>query len=441
MKRIASLISRRRRGGNGETPADTVVVARPWRRRQGLWVAAGFLTMMLAAAAVLALREDKKKPPQAVAPGQLAVEMEQRDASATGGAIAIDPLTAETLGLQTSAAEWRILDEPVTTTGRVVADERRTTQVTTKVDGWIERTFVDFEGQQVRKGRPLFTIYSPDLVATQQEYLLALRARRSFSRSEFESVRGSGDELVEVARRRLLLWDVTPAQIDEIERTGRALKNLTVHSPASGVVTERKAFPGTRVTPEMALYTLSDISTVWVIADVFESDLANIRVGTPAEVTLPSGETRAARVTYVNPAVNPESRTAEVRLELPNPGLKILPGMYVNVTLKTKRDQQLVVPGDAVLDTGARKLVLVDQGGGQFVLREITTSGGGSDYSVVSSGLSGGERVARNIQFLVDSETELRQQVDRMFPEAGQAGAGAGGSMQNMPGVSGSGGH
>ena len=184
--------------------------------------------------------------------------------------------------------------------------------------------------------------------------------------------------------------------------------------------------------PDTDLYTVADLSVIWVEADVFESDLSNVRIGTSAEVTLPSGETRGGQVTYINPVVVPETRTARVRLEFANPGMRLKPGMFVNVSLRAVQPPQVVVPRDAVLDTGLRKLVLVDDGQGRYSLREITTSAQGQEFYTVTSGLNVGERVARKIQFLIDSETQLRQAVER---EKGvtSPGAGPGGSMPNMP--------
>ena len=375
-------------------------------------------------------------PEPAVPPGQLATEVQQAQAQNKSGTITIDANTAQSLGLQTAVVEARSFDQPVRTTGRVTPDERRITTVHTKIDGWIEQAYANFEGQQIKKGQLLFTIYSPDLVATQNEYLIALRARGDFSKSEFEVVKRSGSTLVEAARRRLELWDVTPQQISAIERTGHIFKAMPFYSPASGVVTARKAFSGMRVMSDTELYTLADLSTVWVEADVFESDLPNIRVGTSAEVTLPSGETRSGNVTYINPQIVPETRTARVRLEFANPGMRLKPGMFVNVSLRAVQPPQVVVPRDSVLDTGTRKLVLVDNGQSQFSLREITTGTQGETYYIVLSGLNVGEHVARNIQFLIDSETQLRQAVEGekgvTSPGTGQSGS-SGGSMPNMP--------
>jgi Cu(I)/Ag(I) efflux system membrane fusion protein len=327
-----------------------------------------------------------------------------------------------------------------------VPDERRISHVQTKVEGWIEETLGNFEGLQITKGQALFTLYSPELVATQQEYLIALKARQDFGKSEFEVVRDSGGSLVEATRRRLQLWDVTPQQIAELERTGKVRKAITYYAPASGVITARKAFPGVRVMPDTELYTLADLSTIWVEADVYESDLMNVRAGLRGEVTLPDNSALAGRVTYINPLIEPTTRTAKVRLEFGNPAMRLKPGMFLNVSLEVRQPPQLVVPRDAVIDTGMRQLVLVDEGNSRFTLREIKVGTQGQEYYTVRAGLSAGEKVARNIQYLIDSETQLKQAVDKQAGAAtpnaaspnasGKAGeSGAMPNMPNMPGM------
>lgn len=382
---------------------------------------------------------EKVLPPvPAVPAGQLGVEMEQATSQQQTSVITIDANTAQALGLQTAVVESRAFDNAVRTTGRVLPDERRITQVQTKIEGWIEQTFGNFEGQQIRKGQPLFTLYSPELVATQQEYLIALKARQDFGKSEFEVVRNSGSSLVEATRRRLQLWDVTPQQIAELERTGKVQKAITYYAPASGVITARKAFPGTRVMTDTELYTLADLSVIWAEADVYESDLMNVHAGLRGEVTLPDNSTQTGRVTYINPLIEPTTRTAKVRLEFNNPKLRLKPGMFLNVSLHVNQPPQLVVPRDAVIDTGMRQLVLVDGGDGKFTLREIKVGTQGQEHYTVLSGLKAGEKVARNVQYLIDSETQLKQAVDKQTGTPTPSGkAGESGTMPNMPNMPG----
>lgn len=460
MKRLTTFLNRwrkRRAGGTAvETtttePVETAPESSRQNRNRTVVIAVGIIVLTLATLLAIAYApgaretrvarairfwEPPPPPEPAVPAGQLAAEMEQARAENPSGIIMIDAAAAEALGLQTFVVEARSFDQPVRTTGRVTVDERRVTQVHTKVDGFIEQTFGNFEGQQIRRGQPLFTIYSPELVASQQEYLIALRARGDFAKSEFHVVRRSGSTLVEASRRRLQLFDVTPAQIKELERSGKLSRTVTFYAPASGVITQRAAFPGMRIMPETQLYTLADLSTVWIEADVFESDLPNIRLGTSAEVTLQNGETLAARVSYINPFVVPETRTARARLEVANPGMRLKPGMFLNVSLRAVAPPQVIVPRDAVLATGTRNLVLVDDGQGRFTLREIVVGNQGQEFYTVQSGVGVGERVARNIQFLIESEAQLRQAVEgQTGAPASPAGAKDGG-MQGMPGMPG----
>ena len=409
----------------------TAFLQRRWRLLLALTVFLAALGTLAAFAFAPALRTttiarklrfwEKAPPPTPAVPaGQLAVEMEQAEAAQQANVITIDANTAQFLGLQTATVELRSFNQPVSTTGRVMPDERRITHVQSKVEGWIEETMGNFEGQQIQKGQPLFTLYSPELVATQQEYLIALKARQDFGKSEFEVVRNAGGSLVEATRRRLQLWDVTPQQIAALEQTGKVQKAITYYASASGVITARKAFPGTRVMPDVELYTLADLSTIWVEADVYESDLMNIRVGMRGAVTLPDNSAQTGRVTFINPLIEPTTRTAKVRLEFNNRGLRLKPGMFVNVSLAVQPPPQLVVPRDAVIDTGVRQLVLVDDGNSKFSLREIKVGAQGQEVYTVRSGLRAGEKVARNIQYLIDSETQLKSQIENLKSQIGE---------------------
>ncbi len=379
---------------------------------------------------------EKPAPPApAVPPGQMAREMAAAQAKNPSGVITIDRNTAEALGLQTFTVTTQDLSQPVRTTGRVTPDERRITTVHTKVEGWLEEAYGNFEGQQIHQGQKLFTIYSPDLVATQQEYLIALRAREDFKQSEFDVIQRSGNTLVEAARRRLQLWDVTPQQIAEIERSQKVLRAVPFYAPASGVVIGRQAFPGMRVTAETELYKLADLSAVWVEADVFESDLPHLQIGLTGEVTTPDNATQTGRVAFINPFIEPVTRTAKVRLEFANPQMRLRPGMFVNVSLKTYQPPNIIVPRDAVLDTGVRQLVLLATGDGQYKLREIKSGGTATDYYTVLEGVAVGQKVARNIQFLLDSETQLKQAIDRLGGPQTPSRPGAD-AMPDMPGMS-----
>jgi multidrug efflux pump subunit AcrA (membrane-fusion protein) len=247
--------------------------------------------------------------------------------------------------------------------GKVAVDETRVNHVHTRTEGWIDRVHVNFIGDMVSKGRPMLTIYSPELLATQQEFLLAIRARDTMRHSTLHDAVIDSDSLIAAARRRLQLWDLSDAQIDEVARTGKPIPSVTLHAPASGYVMTRNAFPNQKVTPDMELYTVVDLTRVWVVAGVFEYQMPSVRMGQPATVTLPydGGKTWRARVAYIQPQVDPATRTIQVRLELPNPGLVLKPEMFVNVELESPQPRRLTVPSGAVLDTGLRKTVFIDR--------------------------------------------------------------------------------
>ncbi|MCS6951784.1 MAG: efflux RND transporter periplasmic adaptor subunit [Bryobacterales bacterium] len=319
--------------------------------------------------------------------------------------------------------------------GKVGVDETKIARIHPKVEGWIEEVFVDFVGKFVKQGEPLLTIYSPELLATQQEYLLALRARRVLSPSPPSAAETHtmlrdarrqmerwemGESLLEAARRRLELWDVSPTQIEELERTGKPRRTVTLYAPISGYVTARNAFPKQRVAPEVELYTLVDFSRVWVIADVFESEAAAIRLGQAAIVSLPydPGRRFPARVNYVQPSVDPTTRTLKVRLELANPRLVLKPEMFVDVEFRIAEPPRLTVPVDAVLDSGLTKTVFVDRGNGYLEPRPVETGELLGDRIVIVKGLQPGERIVTSGTFLIDSESRLKAAAAGMTPQA-----------------------
>ena len=292
------------------------------------------------------------------------------------GSITVSAEKQQLTGVRFGTVEPAHAESTIRAVGRVTIDETRVSRVTTKVEGWVEDVFVDYSGAEVRKGQPLLTIYSPELLASQQEYLLALRSKDVLKASTLDSARQQSDSLIAAARRRLELWDLTVEQIDEIARTGKPVRNITLYSPAGGHILERKAYPKQRATPEMELYTLVDLSRVWIMVDVFESDAARIRPGLTATVTLPSApgqRTLTATVTHILPQMDPATRTLKVRLELPNPGMRLKPDMFADVDFRFADTARISVPADAVLDTGERKTVFVELGGGVLEPRQVET--------------------------------------------------------------------
>jgi RND family efflux transporter MFP subunit len=324
-------------------------------------------------------------------------------------AVEVSADKSELTGLTFGTAEQTSAAEGIRSTGRIAIDETRVEQVHSKTEGWIEKTFVNFTGELVRKGQPLLTMYSPELLASQQEFLLALKARESMRHSSMERFQLSGDSLVEASRRRLALWDLSPAQIEEIEKTGTPIKSVTLYSPASGYVTEREAFPNQKIGPEMKLYTLADLSRVWVMADVFEADAPSIRSGMTARVSVPgTGKTFNAVVKNIQPVVEAATRTMKVRLELPNPGYQLRPDMWVDVTFNPAAATRLTVPSEAVIDSGATQIIYVDRGAGKLEPRQVTTGARIENRVEITSGLKAGERIVTSGAFLLNSESQMR---------------------------------
>jgi RND family efflux transporter MFP subunit len=332
------------------------------------------------------------------------------------GAVQISPARQQLMGVTTALAEYRPIDRAIRTVGQVAIDETRLANVHVKVNGWIQKVFVDYTWQPVKKGEPLFTIYSPDLLATEQEYLLALRARRTLGASPYVEVSSGTESLLEAARRRLALWDLSDAQIGQLEETGKAQHEITFYAPASGYVMERKAYPNQYVTPDTELYKLVDLSRVWVQADVYEFEMPAVSLGQEATLTTESlpGVAMKGKLVYVYPEVKPDTRTGTVRLEFLNPELRLKPGMFVNVELHKSFGWQLTVPVDAVLDSGTRQVVFVDLGNGAFAPRQVKVGERAQDYAAILSGLRAGERVVTRANFLIDSESNLRQSIEGM---------------------------
>jgi len=287
----------------------------------------------------------------------------------------------------------------------------------------VEHLYVDFTGKLVRRGEPLLSIYSPELVATQQEYLLAYNAQRQMAESGIPSVAQGSLNLLAAARQRLLLWDMRAEDIETLEKAGKVERTLDLHSDVTGYVVQKMAFHGMRVTPAEALFDIADLSHVWVLADVYESDLPLVRIGIEGELTVPylPGKKWRGRVTYVNPTVEEKTRTVKVRIELPNQGQLLKPDMFADVNLRADLGTGLSVPESSVVDSGGRKLVFIDRGEGRFEPREVELGVRvGSSFQVLS-GLEDGERVVTSANFLLDSESSLRSALSGMKTPAPKA--------------------
>jgi Cu(I)/Ag(I) efflux system membrane fusion protein len=328
--------------------------------------------------------------------------------------VTIDPQRQQLIGLRTAEVGQGPVGTSWRTVGKVAVDETRVHHVSIKVAGFAEQVYADYVGKPVRRGEPLFTIYSPDLLSVQQEYLLALRAQKSLAGTGADDA-GTRD-LVSSARKRLELWDIPEAELERLERTGKPTKTLVVAAPMSGVVTKKDLVMGHRLEEGAMPYEITDLGSVWVLADAYEPDLARIRLGMKATLTLSAFPNRAfqGRVIFVDPVLDSKSRTAKVRIEFRNADGLLRPEMYGEVTLQTEPRQALRAPTDAIIDSGSRAIVFVALGDGKFEPREVGLGVSGPDFVEVVSGLSGGEQVVTRAQFLVDSESRLRASLQAM---------------------------
>lgn len=320
------------------------------------------------------------------------------------------------IGLKTGTVTREDLRASVRAVGRVEYDEQRITHVNLRISGWVQELLVDYTGRLVRKGEGLFTLYSPDLVAAQDEYLVALRAREQVKHSSLPEVMEQAEQMVQAARDRLRLWSITDRQIADLARRGKGQTSLTVFSPVTGHVIDKKAFKGMYVEPSMTVYTIADLSTIWVLAEVFETDVPFLKVGQHAKLAFVSypGQTFHGRVSYVYPYLNKEARTVRVRVELLNPTFQLKPDMYGEVTLAVDRGNALVVPESAVLDSGQRQVVFVVRGEGIYEPREVQLGVTAGGVSEVIDGLHEGEEIVTSGNFLLDSESKLMASTNMM---------------------------
>jgi Cu(I)/Ag(I) efflux system membrane fusion protein len=320
------------------------------------------------------------------------------------------------LGVQSEEIHHGRLSRVLRTVGRVAVDERRLHHIHTKWDGYVEHLYVDFTGKFVERGDPLLSIYSPELVATQQEYLLAFEARKRLGVSGIPSVAQGSLDLLEAARQRLLFWDIKPADIERLEKTGQVQRTLDLHADISGHVVAKTAFHGMRVTPSDTLFDIADLSRLWVLADVYESDLPSVRIGMQAELNVPylPGRSWSGPVTYVNPTVEEKTRTIKVRVEVDNAGELLKPDMFADVFLKSDLGDGLLLPESAVIDAGDRKLVFLDRGEGRFEPREVRLGAKLDAGFQVLSGVDSGALVVTSANFLLDSESSLKAAIAAM---------------------------
>ncbi len=342
-------------------------------------------------------------------------EEESREAPA--GTVRIDPVTVQDIGVRTAAAERRTLTRTVRAVGRVDYDEELLARPHPKTEGWVEKLFVDETGVEVQKDQWLLSLYSPQLVATQQEYLLALRNREALDISPYPDIRQGADELVHSTRERLQLLDVPEHQIRELEQTEKIKKNLHLHSPFQGVVLKIGVREGQYVTPQTELYILADLSRVWVYVDIYEYELPWVKVGDEAEMRVAAvpGRIFHGTVAYVYPYLESQTRTAQLRLEFDNPDLLLKPEMFANVTIHaSKQVDAVVVPEEAIVRSGTRDQVFVVRGPGKFEPREVKVGVSAEGFTEILAGVNPGEKVVTSSQFLIDSESKLREATAKM---------------------------
>ena len=322
----------------------------------------------------------------------------------------VDPRRQQLINVQTTKVEVRSLEKVIRTVATLELDETRIAYVHPKISGWIQRVFVDFTFRHVNEGDPLFSIYSPQLVSTQEEYLLALKTAENLADSPFEHVSSGARSLFEATRRRLELFDITDEQIEQLEKSGQVQKHLIVYSPASGHVMEKNAFPNMHVTPETKIYTIADHTRIWAYIEIYENEISYVREGQRVAMSTAAypGEVFRGDITYVYPQLNEETRTMRVRLEFPNPELRLKPGMYSNIEIQVPLGATLAVPESAVLRTGKRDLVFVDLGSGTMQLRQVQVGAQAGGYYEILKGLQTGERVVSAANFLIDAESKVQ---------------------------------
>ena len=365
---------------------------------------------------------------------------EEGGAATAPGAIAVSPTTVQSMGVRTAKIEVRPLAHDTWTVGLVTFNERNLAIINTKVAGWVDRLYINATGDPVRKGQALLSIYSPDLVSSQDEYLLALRNLKNLEKSPYPELVDGARRLVEASRRRLEYFDISAGQIEALKNTGQVKKHLVLASPAKGVVTKRMVTQGQMVQAGMPLLEVADLSTVWVDADIYQYELPWIKVGQKVEMSLQylPGETFAGQIDYIYPFLKEASRTVRVRLRFPNPQLKLKPEMFSQVQIKSPVTKAaVVVPTEAVLDTGLKQHVFIALGGGKFEPREVKLGVYGNDnhYREVLSGLKGGEEVVTSAQFLLDSESRFREAIQMMLPPQGAPEPGKETAPQAIPGT------
>jgi len=377
----------------------------------------------------VAVEKQKSEKPQAPKPAL------KEEATEEAAQVEISSEQQQLIGVKTVKVALKPLRKVIRTVGRVEADERKLATINTKIEGWIEKLHVDYTGRYVKKGEPLVEIYSPELLATQQEFIStqkwtgkqtgrALPPHAAHGGHDHSS-QATGNEPVselhkmlmkdagaalDAARQRLRLWDISETQIKHIEQTGKPVRTLTLYSPVSGFVTQKMAVQGMKVMPGEKLFDIADLATLWIVADIYEYELPFVKVGQPAIVTLSyfPGRKFSSQIDYIYPTISSDTRTAKIRLTLSNPGGHLKPQMFTNVEIRINLGKKLVIPESAVIDTGTSQVVYVEKGEGAFEPREVELGIRADGDAEVLRGIKAGEKVVSSANFLIDSEAQLK---------------------------------
>jgi Cu(I)/Ag(I) efflux system membrane fusion protein/cobalt-zinc-cadmium efflux system membrane fusion protein len=332
--------------------------------------------------------------------------------------VQLSPQRLQAIGVKTAVVEWKDVKDELRLPGNVDVNEQQLAYVQTRFPGWIQKVFANANYQYVRKGQPLFTIYSPDLVSTEQEYLLARQNQKALSTDMHGTASKEGEWLLQAAADRLRQFGVPQREIEKLEESGKVQREIEIDSPVSGYITERNALPNQYVQADTKLYTITDLSTAWVYANVFQGDIGRLRRGNAAQVTVDAypGRRFNGRIDQILPQVDTMTRTARVRLVFSNPGVVLKPGMYVNVNISLPLGRQLVIPSSGVLQSGTRQIAFVDHGQGYLEPRKVEAGPQLDDHVVILKGLREGERIVSSANFLVDSEAQLQAAIGSFAP-------------------------
>jgi RND family efflux transporter MFP subunit len=340
--------------------------------------------------------------------------------------VTLTPQRMQSIGVKTGIVEFRPVRDEIRTVGNIEADETRLSDVQIRFAGWVQKVYADAMYKQVRQGQPLLTVYSPELVTAEQEYLVARELLAQTTPGGAAGSHGS-QSLLDAATERLQRWQVPDREITRLKKSGKIRHEIEIDSPASGFIIDRKAFPNMYVQPGTKLYAVADLSTVWVYAQISQNEIGRVKVGDPASITVDSypGQTFPARVSFIWPEVDQATRRARVRLEIPNPEMKLLLGMFVNVELDLPLGDQLAIPASGVFQSGTRQIAFVDHGGGYFEPRDIEVGARAGDDFIVLKGLKAGERIVTSANFLIDSESQLQAALGSFAPPPPGVGAAA----------------